>query len=142
MLLPRLSSPQHNHPCLSPTYTRSVFEGRFELLRPSTQGTPLFTTHREGLLIWVGSLLCVPTYNRGMVQHVVFDRFGLAPQPHEYSSKTATCKANRSVQAASNSTSMYRGRNCCTTHVVKAAHVCSRNTIVSSSSSNPRTTTD
>ena len=37
MLPPRPSPLQHSHPCLSPTYTRSVFEGRFKLLRPSVR---------------------------------------------------------------------------------------------------------
>ena len=41
------------------------------------------------------------TYNRGVVQHVVFDRSGLE-QLHECSSKAATCHVNSTVQAASN----------------------------------------
>ena len=52
------------------------------------------TTRREGLLR-VDSLPCLCTYLqpwRG-TQHVVFDRFELA-QPHECSSKAATCHAN------------------------------------------------
>ena len=86
---------------LSPTYTRSVFEGGFEFLRPSVRGTP--TTHSEGLLLRVGALPCAPTYNCGMVQHVVFNRLGLT-QPHECSLKVVTCHANSTaVQAASNS---------------------------------------
>ena len=64
------------------------------------------TTHRDGLLR-VGSLPCAPTYNRGVVQHVVSDRFGLA-QPHECSSKAATCHANSTVQAASDIESVPR----------------------------------
>ena len=68
-------------------------------VRPS--GTPSPTTHSEGLLLRVGTLPCAPTYNRGVVQYVVFKRFGLT-QPHEYSSKVATCHANSTVQAASN----------------------------------------
>ena len=81
----------------------ACLEGRFELWRPSVRGMPSFITHREGLLLRVGSLPCVPTYNhRGVVQHVVFDRFGLA-QPHECSSKSVTCHAkSTAVQAASN----------------------------------------
>ena len=52
---------------------------------------------------YVGALPCPPTYNRGVVQHVVFNRLRLA-QPHECSSKAATCHANSTAaQAASNS---------------------------------------
>ena len=58
------------------------------------------TTHREGLLR-VGSLPCAPTYNRSVLQHVFFDRFGLA-QPRECSSKAATCNANSTMYVASN----------------------------------------
>ena len=64
-------------------------------------GTPSPTTYSEGLLLRVGTLPCAPTNNRGVVQHVVFNRFGLT-QPHECSSKVATCHANSTVQAASN----------------------------------------
>ena len=57
------------------------------------------TTHREGLLR-AGSLLCLcAIYNRGVAQHVVFDRFGLA-QPRECSSKAVTCHANSTVSAS------------------------------------------
>ena len=80
-MLPPWPSPlRHSHPCLSPTYTRSVFEGGFEFLRPSVRGTP--TTHSEGLLLRVGALPCASTYHRGVVQHVIFHHLGLA-QPHE-----------------------------------------------------------
>ena len=99
MLPPRPSPLRHGHPCLSPTYTRSVFEGGFELLRPSVRGTPSPTTHSEGLLLRAGPIFCAPTHNRGVVQHVVFNRLGLA-QPHECSSKAATCHANSAMQAA------------------------------------------
>ena len=103
-MLPPWPSPlRHSHPCLSPTYTRSVFEGEFEFLRPFVRGTP--TTHSEGLLLRVGALRCAPTYNRGVVQHVVFNRLGLA-QPHECSSKAGTRHANSTaVQVAFNSIS-------------------------------------
>ena len=84
MLPPRPSPLRHSHPCLAPTYTGSVFEGRFELSRPSVRGTPSSTGHSEGLLLRVGTLPCAPTSNRGVVQHVVFNRFGLA-QPHKCS---------------------------------------------------------
>ena len=90
-------------------------------MRPSIRDTPT-TQHSEGLLPPVGALLCAPTYNRGVVQHVVFNRLGLA-QPQECSSKAATRHANgtTAVQAASNS--MYRRRNyCCTTHAAKASY--------------------
>ena len=61
------------------------------------------TTHREhkGLLLQIGLSPCAPTYNRGMVQNVIFDRFELA-QRHECSSKGVTCYANSTVQAACN----------------------------------------
>ena len=101
MLLPWPSPLRHSNPCQSPTYTKSVFEGEFEFLRLSVRGTP--KTHSEGLLLRVGALPCAPTYNRGVVQHVVFNRLGPA-QPHERSSKAATCLANSTaVEAASNS---------------------------------------
>ena len=100
-MLPWPSPLRHCHPCLSPTCTRSVFEGEFEFLRPSVRGTP--KTHSEGLLLRVGAPPCVPTHNRGVVQHTVFNCLGLV-QPHECSSKAATCHANSTaVQAASNS---------------------------------------
>ena len=104
--------------------TKSVFEGGFELLRPSVRGTPSPTTHSEGLLLRVGALpCCAPTYNCGMVQHVVFNRLGLA-QPHECSSKAATCHANSTVQAPPTPfNNLYRGRNCSTTHVAKATDI-------------------
>ena len=45
-MLPPLPSPlQRSHPCLFPTYTRSVFEGRFELLSPSVRGTPSYRSY-------------------------------------------------------------------------------------------------
>ena len=87
MLSSRPSPLRHSHPCLSP---------RFELLRPSVRGTPSPTTHSEGLLLRVGALPCAPTDNRGVVQLVVFNRLGVA-QPHECSSKAATCHANSIV---------------------------------------------
>ena len=56
----------------------------------------------------LGPLPCAPTYNRGMTQHVVFDRFGLA-QPHKFSWQAATCHANSAVQATSNSITRCKG---------------------------------
>ena len=38
----------------------------------------------------------------GVVQHMVFDRFGLAQPHNKCISKAATCHANSTVQAASN----------------------------------------
>ena len=109
-MLPPWPSPlQHSLPCLSPTYTRSVFEVGFEFLRPSVRGTP--TTHSEGLLLGVGALPCAPTYNRGVVQHAAFNRLGLA-QTHECSSKAATCHANSTLlckRPPTASNNMYRG---------------------------------
>ena len=101
MLLPWPSPLRHSNPCQSPTYTRSVFESEFEFLRLFVRGTP--KTHSEGLLLRVGALPCAPTYNRGVVQHVVFNRLGLA-QPHECSSKAAMFHATSTavVQATSN----------------------------------------
>ena len=93
----------------------------------------LSTTHRKGLLR-VGSLPCAPTYNRGVVQHAVFDRFGLA-QPHEYSSRAATCHANNTEQAASLITENVTAVRC----TLQKLQICSRDTIASSSSSNPTT---
>ena len=68
MLPPWPSPVRHSHPCLPPTYRRSMFEGRLELLRPSVRGTPSPTTHSEGLLLRVGTIPCAPTYNGGVVQ--------------------------------------------------------------------------
>ena len=85
-------------------------------LRPIVRGTP--TTRSEGLLLRVGELPCAPTYNRGVVQYVVFNRFGLA-QPHECSSKAVIYNANSSATPSNN---LYRGRNCCTTHALKATN--------------------
>ena len=61
-------------------------------------------THKISRRTAAGRLiaLCAPTYNRGVVQHVVFDRFGLA-QPHECSWQAATRHAYSAVQAAFNS---------------------------------------
>ena len=126
---------RHSHSCL---HTRSVFERKkmnsdtavvvihvhedcllrifFEFLCPFVRGTPM--THSEGLLLRVDALPCAPTYNRGVVQHVVFNRLGLA-QPHECSSKAAIYHANSSATSYNN---LYRGRNCCTTHASKATY--------------------
>ena len=88
----------------------------FFFVRPFVRGLP--TTHSEGLLLRVGALPCAPIYNRGVVQHVVFNRLGLA-QPHECSSKAAIYHANSSATLSNN---LYRGRNCCTTHASKATY--------------------
>ena len=88
----------------------------YYFLRPFVRGTP--TTHSEGLLLRVGALPCAPTYNRGVVQHVVFNRLGLT-QPHECSSKAAIYHAN---SFATSSNNLYRGRNCCTTHASKPTY--------------------
>ena len=85
-------------------------------LRPFVRGTA--TTHSEGLLLRVGASPCAPTCNRGVVQHVVFNRLGLA-QPHECSSKAAIYHANSFATLSNN---LYRGRNCCTTHASKATY--------------------
>ena len=69
----------------------------FEFLRPFVRGTP--TTHSEGLLQQVGAIPCAPTYIRGMVQYVVFNRLGLA-QPHECSSKAAIYHVNSSATSS------------------------------------------
>ena len=87
-----------------------------KFLRPFVRGTP--TTCSEGLLLRVGALPCAPTYNRGVVQYVVFDRLGLA-YPHECSSKVAIYHANSSATSSNN---LYQGRNCCTTHASKATY--------------------
>ena len=54
-----------------------------------------------GLLLPAGTLPYTPTCNRGVVQHMVFDRFGFA-QPHKCSSKATTRHANSTMQVASN----------------------------------------
>ena len=144
---------RHSHSCL---YTRSVLERKkmncdtvvivpvhedclflflFEFLRPFVRGTP--TTHSEGLLLQEGALPCAPSYNRGVVQYVVFNRLGLA-QPHECSSKAAIYHANSS--ATSSNTVI------CTEDVTAARRTLQRlhtdifsGHDLSSSSSNPRT---
>jgi hypothetical protein len=73
------------HASLQPTRGLSLKANLIFCVCPF-RGTP--TTHSEGLLLRVGALPCAPTYNRGVVQHVVFNRLGLA-QPHECSSKAA-----------------------------------------------------
>ena len=117
----RPSPLRHSHPCMmSPTYTRSVFEGRFELLRPSVQGTPSPTTHSGGLLLLrVGSLTFLCTYLQpwrgtarglsGLHNHTI-----VARRPQR-AMQTVLCK--RPPTASNN---LYRGRNCCTTHVANA----------------------
>ena len=129
-----------SHPCRSPTYTRSVFEGGlFEVLRPSVRGTPSLNIHSEGLLLRVGALPCAPTYNRGVVQHVVFNRLELA-QPHECSSKAATCHANSTYCASG----LQQHLVICTEDVTAARRTLQRlqifswDTTASSTSSNPR----
>ena len=116
MLPPRPSPLRHSHPCLPPTYTRSVFEGGFELLRPSVRSTPSVTTHSEVLLLQVGALSCAPTYNRGVVQHVVFNRLGLA----QLEGRNVPCKQYYAPTACNNN--LYPGRNCCTPHAAKATY--------------------
>ena len=99
-----------------PVHEDCLFLIYFLFLRPFVRGTP--TTHSEGLLLRVGALPCAPTYNRGVVQHVVFNRLGLA-QPYECSSKAAIYHTNSSATASNN---LYRGRNCCTTDASKATY--------------------
>ena len=70
--------------------------------------------------------------------NVISDRFGLA-QPHECSSKTATRHATVLCKRPPIAYNVYRGHNCCTTHV--ARYICSREPIASCSSSNPGVTT-
>ena len=95
------------------------------------------TTHREGLLLRISSLRCAPTYNRGVVQHVIFDRFGLLiAQPHECRWQAAKCHANSAVQAASNNIYLYRGRVTAVRRTLQRLHICFRDTIASSSSTN------
>ena len=120
----RPSPLRHSNPCLSPTCMGSVFEGGFEVLRPSVRGTPSPTTHSEGLLLRVSALPCAPiTYNRGVVQHVVFNRLGLhshtnAARRPQRDTQTILCK--RPPTASNN---LYRGRNCCTMHAAKATYI-------------------
>ena len=102
--------------CTEDVHEDCLLRSFFEFLRPFVRGTP--TTHSEGLLLPVGALPCAPTYNRGVVQHVVFNRWGLA-QPHECSSKAAIYHASSSATSSNN---LYRGRNCCMTHASKATY--------------------
>ena len=77
------------HACLEPTRRLCLMADLNFCVRPSGTRSP--TAYREELLLRESTLPCAPTYNHGFVQHVVFDRFGLA-QRHECSSKPATCK--------------------------------------------------
>ena len=93
------------------------------------------TTHREGLL-WGGPLPCLhtaPTYNHcDVVQHVIFDRFGLA-QPHECSSKTTTCHANSTVCASGLQQHLICTEDVTTVRrTLQREQMCSRDTIASS----------
>ena len=46
------TQPQRNHPCLSPSHTRSaVFEDRFELLRSSARGRPPYLVKKNMIKI-------------------------------------------------------------------------------------------
>ena len=71
------------HPCLQPT--RSVFEVRFQLLRPSVRGTPSPTTLSEELLLRVGTL-----------------PFCTYLQPWRGTARGLQVHANSTLQAASN----------------------------------------
>ena len=62
----------------------------------------LSTTHNTSRRTSTGRHITLPTYNRDVVQHVVFDSFGLA-RPHKYSWQAATCHPNSAVQGASSS---------------------------------------
>ena len=136
----RPSPLRHSNPCLSPTCMGSVFEGGFEVLRPSVRGTPSPTTHSEGLLLRVSALPCCTYYLqpwRGTARGL--QSFG-------------ACTATRMQLEGRNVT---RKQYCasdlqqhliiCTENVTAARctlqrlHIFSRHTTPSSSSSNPRT---
>ena len=77
------------HGCLQPTRGLCVKAYVNVCVRPSGARLPSPTTQSEGLLLRVGTLPCASTFNR----------FGLA-QPHECSSKAATCHANSIIVQA------------------------------------------
>ena len=133
MLPPRPSPLRHSHPCLSPTYTRSVFEGGFEVLRPSVRGMP--TTHSEGLLLRVGALQYLVNLLTTVAWYSTWSSIVWGLHSHT----NAPRRPQRAMQTASND--LYRGRNCCTMHAAKV-QIFSRDTHASSSSRNPRTSTN
>ena len=64
-MLPPWPSPlRHSHPCLSPTYTMSVFEGGFELLRPSVRPGHAFTHSTQRRTAAAGRRLTLCTYSQ------------------------------------------------------------------------------
>ena len=117
--------------CLQPTQGLCLKADLNFCVRPS--GMPPLTTHSEGLLLRVGTLTCAPTYNRGVVQHVVFNRFGLA-QPHECSLTAATCHANSTYCTSGLQRHLIictEDVNCCSTHVAKATDLFSGHDCIS-----------
>ena len=118
-MLPPWPSPlRHSHPCLSPIYARSVFEGRFEFLRPSVGGT--LTTHSEVLLIRVGALPCAPTYyTRGLQSFGAYTATRMQLEGRNVPCKQYCCASGLQLTASNN---LYRVRNCCTTHAAKATY--------------------
>ena len=139
MLQPRPSALRHSHPYLSPTYTRSVFEGGFELLRPSVRSTPSPTTHSEGLMLRVGALPCAPTYNRGVVQHVAFNR-GVCPATRmQLEGRHVPCKQYYCASGLQQHLIICTEDVTAPRRTLQRLQISSRDTTVSSSSSNPRT---
>ena len=139
MLPPRPSPLRHSHLCLSPTYTWSVFEGRFELLRPSVRGTSSLTTHSKGLLFVVGRHITLCTYSqrwRGTARGLQL--FGAC-------TSTRTQLVDRNVPCKQCCASgLQQHVNICTEDVTAARRtlqspqISSRETTASSSLSNPR----
>ena len=116
-MLPPWPSPlRHSHPCLSPTYTRSVFEGGFEFLRPSVRGTP--TTHiaKDCCMLRVAHYLVhllittVAWYSTwSSIVWGLHSHTNAARRPQRAMQTVLLYK--RPPTAYDN---LYRGRNCCT----------------------------
>ena len=117
------------HDCLQPTRGLCLKVDLNFCVR-SVRGTPSPTTHSEGLLLRVGALPCAPTYNPGVVQHVVFNRLGFA-QTQECSSKAVTCHVTHLIICTEDVTTARR--------TLQRLHIFSGDTTASSPSSNPKT---
>ena len=124
MLLPRPSPLRHSHPRLSPTYTRSAFEGGFGFCVRPSGARPQHIQHSEGLLLRIGALPCALTTATVAWYSTWFSIvWGLhsptnaARRPQRAMQTVLLCK--RLPTASDN---LYRGRNCCTTHTAKAIY--------------------
>ena len=140
MLPPRPSPLRHIHPCLSSTYTRSVFEGGFELLRPSVRGTPSSSTHSEGLLLRVGALPCAPTLQPWRGTACGLQSFGACTATRmQLEGRNVPCKQYYCASGLQQHLIIFTEDVTAARRTLQRLHIFSRDTTASSSSSNPRT---